>query len=92
MTRSSQRSSAAAQGYQSYGPSWQAYDYPQGGYGGPQMFPLSNVQDMGNHLQEHPKCLQHRLETIQSFGRLRPPQLHQDDCPAHLGDPPFAFQ
>jgi len=39
MTPSSQPSSAATQGYRSYGPSWQAYDFPQGGYGGPQMFP-----------------------------------------------------
>jgi hypothetical protein len=39
MTPSSQPSSGATQGYQSYGPVWQAYDFPQGGYGGPQMFP-----------------------------------------------------
>jgi len=38
MTRSSQPSSGATQGYQSYGPWWQAYDFPQGCYGGPQMF------------------------------------------------------
>jgi hypothetical protein len=29
----------ATQGYPSYGLSWQAYNFPQGGYGGPQMFP-----------------------------------------------------
>jgi len=39
MTPSSQPSSGATQGYQSYGPSWQAYDFPQGGHGGPHMFP-----------------------------------------------------
>jgi len=39
MTPSSQPSCGATQGYQSYGPSWQACDFPQGGYGGPQMFP-----------------------------------------------------
>jgi hypothetical protein len=39
MTPSSQQSTGATQGYQSYGPSWQAYDFPQGGYGGPQLFP-----------------------------------------------------
>jgi len=39
MTSSSQPSTGATQGYQSYGPSWQAYDFPQGGYGGPQLFP-----------------------------------------------------
>jgi hypothetical protein len=39
MTPSSQPSTGATQGYQSYGPLWQAYDFPQGGYDGPQMFP-----------------------------------------------------
>jgi len=40
MTPSSQPSSdGATQAYQSYGVSWQGYDFPQGGYGGPQMFP-----------------------------------------------------
>jgi hypothetical protein len=39
MTPISQPSCAATQGYQSYGPSWQAYDFPQEGYGRPQMFP-----------------------------------------------------
>ena len=39
MGTSSQLSSSVTQGYPSYGPSWQAYDFPQGGYGGPQMFP-----------------------------------------------------
>jgi hypothetical protein len=40
MTPSSQPSSGGAtQAYQSYGPSWQGYNFPQGGYGGHQMFP-----------------------------------------------------
>jgi len=39
MPPSSQPSSGAIQGYLSYGPSWQAYDFPQRGHGGPQMFP-----------------------------------------------------
>ena len=39
MTPSSQPCTVATQGYPSYGPSWQAYDFPQGGYGGPRMFP-----------------------------------------------------
>jgi len=38
-TPSSQPSSSVTQWYPSYGPSWQAYDFPQGGYGGPQLFP-----------------------------------------------------
>jgi hypothetical protein len=38
-TPSCQPSSGATQGYSSYGPSWQAYDFPQGGYGGLPMFP-----------------------------------------------------
>jgi len=37
LTPSSQPSSGATQGYSSYGPSWQAYDFPQGRYSGPQM-------------------------------------------------------
>jgi hypothetical protein len=39
MTPSSQPSTAATQEYQSYAPSWQAYDFPQQGYGGPHIFP-----------------------------------------------------
>jgi len=39
MTFSSQPSSGATQGYPSYGSSSQAYDFPQGWYGGAQMFP-----------------------------------------------------
>ena len=37
--RSHPSSGGAPQGYPRYGPSWQGYDFPQGGYGGPQMFP-----------------------------------------------------
>jgi len=35
----SQPSTGATQEYPSYGPSWQAYDFPQWGYDGPQLFP-----------------------------------------------------
>jgi len=49
--------------------------------------PLSNSHDMGYHLHEHLQCLQHRLETILSVGRLRPLLLHQDNFVAHLADP-----
>ena len=54
--------------------------------------PLSNSLDMGRHLEAHLEVLQHRLETIQSFGCHHPRLLHQDNCPAHLGDPPLASQ
>jgi len=48
MTPSSQPSSGGAtQGYQSYGPSWQRYDFPQGGYSGPQMFPPHQFTGQG---------------------------------------------
>ena len=49
--------------------------------------PLSNSQDMGRHLQAHLECLQHRLETIQSFGRPLPLPLLQDNFLAHLEEP-----
>jgi len=39
MTPSSQPSSGSAEGYPSYGQSWQVYDFPQGGCGGPRMVP-----------------------------------------------------
>ena len=78
MTRSLQPSSGGAtHGYQSCGPSWQGYDIPQGGYGGPQMYPrCRNSPDRGIYLQVHLECLQHRLETIKSLGRHSPPLLH----------------
>jgi hypothetical protein len=48
MTPSSQPSSGGAtQGYQSYGPSWQGYDFPLGGYGGPQVFPPQQFTGQG---------------------------------------------
>jgi len=46
-TPSSQPSSCATQGYASYGQPWQAYDFPQGGYGGPQMFPPEEFSGQG---------------------------------------------
>ena len=54
--------------------------------------PISNWQDMGGHLQPQLECLQHCLETIQSFGRPLPPPLHQDKFPAHLWDPPVGSE
>jgi len=47
MTPSSQLSTGATQGYLSYGPLWQAYDFPQGGYGGTQMFPTQQFPGHG---------------------------------------------
>jgi len=47
MTPSSQPSSGATQGYQRYGPPWQGYDVPQGGYGGRQMFPPQQFTRQG---------------------------------------------
>jgi hypothetical protein len=35
------------QGYPGYRLSWQAYDFCQGGYGGPQMFPLQQFTGCG---------------------------------------------
>jgi hypothetical protein len=40
ITLSSQPGSAATQEYLSYGPLWQGHNFPRGGYGGPEMFPL----------------------------------------------------
>ena len=42
------RSGGAAQGYQSYGPLWQGYDFPHGGDGGPQMFPPQQFTGQGS--------------------------------------------
>jgi len=47
MTPSSQTSSGATKGCPSYGPSWQACDFPQGGHGGPQMFPPQQFTGQG---------------------------------------------
>jgi len=47
MTPSSQPSSGATEGYARYGPPWQGYDFPQGGYGGPQMFPPQQFAGQG---------------------------------------------
>jgi hypothetical protein len=48
MTPSSQPSSGGAtQGYQSYGPLWQRYDFPHGGYGGPEVFPPQQFTGQG---------------------------------------------
>ena len=48
MTPSSEPSSGGApQGYQSYRPSWQGYNFPQGGFGGPKMFPPPQFTGQG---------------------------------------------
>jgi len=47
MTPSSEPSSGATQGYPSYGLSWQGFNFPQGGYGGPQMFPTQQFTGQG---------------------------------------------
>ena len=47
MTPSSQPSSGATQGYVSYGPPGQGYNFPQGGYGAPQMFPPQRFTGQG---------------------------------------------
>ena len=47
LTPSSQPSTGVTQGYASHRPSWQAYDSPQGGYGGPQMFPTERFTGNG---------------------------------------------
>jgi hypothetical protein len=47
MTPSSQPSSVATQGYASYGPLWQGYNFPPGGYGGRQMFPPQQFPGQG---------------------------------------------
>ena len=39
MTPSSQPSSGATEGYLSYQPLWPAYDFPDAGHRGPQIFP-----------------------------------------------------
>jgi len=54
--------------------------------------PLSSSQNLRRHLQAHLNCLQHRLETIQSFGWYVPPLQRQYSFPAHLGDPQIATQ
>jgi len=54
--------------------------------------PLSNSQDIGHHLQAHLECLQHCLETIQSFGQPLPLPPLQDNFLAPLLDPPLGSQ
>jgi len=58
MTPSSQPSSGATQGYQSYGPSWQAFDFPQGGYGGPQILPPQQFAGHGSSSPGPPRVPQ----------------------------------
>jgi hypothetical protein len=47
MTPRSQPSCGATQEYASYGPPWQGYDFPQGGYGGPHIFPHQQFPGQG---------------------------------------------
>jgi len=47
MTPSSQPSSGATHRYGSYGPPWPGYDFPQGGYGGPQLIPPQQFTQQG---------------------------------------------
>jgi len=54
--------------------------------------PHSHSQDRGGDLQAHLECLQHHLETFQSFCRHLPPLLQMGKFLAHLGDPQLASQ
>jgi len=54
--------------------------------------PFSNSPDRGRHLQVHLECLQHCVETFQSFRRPLPLLLHTGNVQAHQGDPPLASQ
>jgi len=92
MTQSLQLSSGATQEYLSYGPSWQGYNFPVEVMVDLECSPLSISQDRGCHLQVHLVCLQHPLETFQSFSRQLLPLLHMDKFPAQLGDPPSVSQ
>jgi len=69
MTPSAQPSSGATQAYPSYGPWWQAYDFPQGGYGGPQMFP---PQQFTGHGLSSPGAPRVRLTPPVNYPVIRP--------------------
>jgi len=55
VTPSSQPSTTATQGYPSYGPSLQASDFTQGGYGGRQMFPPQEFRGHGRSAPGTPR-------------------------------------
>jgi len=91
MTPSSHPSSAATQGYQSYGPSWQAYDFPQGGYAEPQMFPPQQITGHGPSSPGAPQVPQapprnNPVVRPTSSSSTAPGQL-----PVARGRPPISF-
>jgi len=90
---SSEPSTGATKGYRSYASSWRSIWFPpRRVWWTSNVPPLSNSQDMGPHVQVYLKCLEHRLETIQSFSKHLLPLLQQDNIPVHLGDPTLVSQ
>jgi hypothetical protein len=80
LTPSSQRSTVATQEYHSYVPLWQAYDFPQGCYCGPQMFPPQQITGHGPPSPGAPRVLPAPAQN-------RPviqPTTSSSTAPAHL--------
>jgi hypothetical protein len=91
MTPSSQPSSGATQGYASYGPPWQGYDFPQGGYGGPQMFPPQQFPGQGPSSPGAPRvppALPGRIAVIRPTS---PASTPYGQLPGAPGRPPISI-
>jgi len=97
MTPSAQPSSGATQGYASYGPPWQGYDFPQGGYGGPQMFPPQQFTRQGPSSPGAPRvplALPGTIPVIRPTSSASPPygQLPGPPGRPHISLPTKQFQ
>jgi len=92
MSPSSHPITVATQGYASYGPTWQASDFPLEGYGGLQMFPHQQLTEDGP--------LSPGLPRVPPAPPGNNPVIHptsssstaQGQLPGTLGDPPLASQ
>jgi hypothetical protein len=92
MTPSSQPSPWATPGYQSYRPSWQAYDFPQGGYGGPQMFPSQQFTGHGSSPPGAPREAPAPPEYNPVIQPTSSASTALGQLPGTPGKPPIAFQ
>ena len=92
MTPSSQPSSGATREYPSYGPPWQGYDFPQGGYGGPQMFPPQQFTGHGPSSPGAPRVLPAPPGNIPVIQLTSSTSTDPGQLPGATGRPPIGLR
>jgi hypothetical protein len=92
MTPNSQPSTGSNQGDATYGPPWEGYNFPQGGYGGPQIFPTQQFPGQGPSspgVPRMPAALPGNIPVIRPTSSDSTPYRQHPGAP---GRPPITLQ